>query len=185
MIAHAQLRALRQSAEARLEADGRGRTARRLNTLANKGELISAINNMDNNGEHGALGHISGWDTSEINDMNGVFSPASCGSGSYYQGPDGFNGDISGWDTSRVTHMYQMFECANSFNQAIGAWDTSKVTVMQKMFKGATRRVSARAYRYKISIPYFSHDGGGTWCDTVSSIAWRMRRSSASVRLTR
>jgi surface protein len=127
MIARAQLRALRQSAEARLEADGRGRQARRLDTLTS-GNLHDAVNVWASSGTHDVHGDISGWDTSRVDIMASLFS---C---DHY--PD-FNEDISGWDTSRVTQMYQMFRCANSFDQAIGGWDTSKVEQMDSMFREA------------------------------------------------
>ena len=139
MIARAQLRALRQSAEARLEADGRGRTARRLQKPSGN-QLEDALEQMID-GEHDQWGHISVWDTSQITDMSKLFSPSTCDGGrGDYNPANPFNDDISGWDTSRVTHMHQMFGCASSFNQPIGGWDTSKVVAMQNMFQGVAGR---------------------------------------------
>lgn len=69
---------------------------------------------------------ISGWDTSGVTDMSGIF----------YDTP--FNQNISGWDTSNVTSMYWMFFDASLFNQPIGGWDTSNVTDMDLMFYGAS-----------------------------------------------
>ena len=66
-------------------------------------------------------------DTSNVTDMNGMFS-----------GAESFNQPIGSWDTSKVTYMGGMFSEAKSFNQPIGSWDTSKVTDMRSMFKEAT-----------------------------------------------
>jgi surface protein len=70
---------------------------------------------------------ISGWDTSAVTNMEGVFSYATA-----------FNQDISGWDTAAVTNMLGMFASATSFNQPINSWDVSSVTNMSEMFNGAT-----------------------------------------------
>jgi surface protein len=72
-------------------------------------------------------GHISGWDTSAIDNMSGLF-----------QDKETFNDDISQWDTSNVTSMADMFNGAEAFNQDISGWDTSKVTNMGWMFKNAS-----------------------------------------------
>jgi surface protein len=69
---------------------------------------------------------ISGWDTSGVTDMSGMF----------YDTP--FNRDISGWDTSNVTSMYWMFFEASLFNQPIGGWDTSSVEDTNLMFGNAS-----------------------------------------------
>ena len=46
---------------------------------------------------------ISGWNTSNVTDMNFMFSDASA-----------FNGDISGWDTSNVTdYARYVFWCVS------------------------------------------------------------------------
>jgi surface protein len=66
-------------------------------------------------------GDISGWDTSCITDMSGMFDNSD------------FNQDISAWDVSAVTDMGRMFVDQN-FNQPIGSWDTSSVTNMAYMF---------------------------------------------------
>ena len=72
-------------------------------------------------------GHISGWDTSAIDNMSGLF-----------QDKETFNDDISQWDTSNVTSMADMFNGAEAFNQDITGWNTSKVTNMGWMFKNAS-----------------------------------------------
>ena len=68
---------------------------------------------------------ISAWDTSNVEDMSGMFDGAA------------FNQNISGWDTSSVKNMLGMFNNATAFNQHIGGWDTSNVTDMTGMFSGA------------------------------------------------
>ena len=69
---------------------------------------------------------ITGWDTSNVTTMSGMFYNASA-----------FNQDIGDWDTSRVTDMSWMFAQATSFNKDIGDWDVSSVTDMGNMFKQA------------------------------------------------
>ena len=71
-------------------------------------------------------GHIKDWDTSDIDNMSGLF-----------QDKDTFNDDISQWDTSNVTSMADMFNGAEAFNQDISGWNTSKVTNMGWMFKNS------------------------------------------------
>ncbi|XWT74928.1 BspA family leucine-rich repeat surface protein [Mycoplasma leachii] len=66
---------------------------------------------------------IQYWDTSNVNNMWGLFLGAS-----------NFNQDISMWNTSNVTDMGAMFNGAKSFNQPIGNWNTSNVRDMSYMF---------------------------------------------------
>lgn len=54
---------------------------------------------------------ISQWDTSNVTDMNSMFSAAVS-----------FNQDIGNWDTSLVTSMEGMFNGASNFNQDISTW---------------------------------------------------------------
>ena len=70
---------------------------------------------------------ISFWDTSQVKDMEAMFS-----------GAIKFNQDIGSWNTSSVKDMSGMFGGATAFNQDIGSWDTSNVTAMQYMFYAAT-----------------------------------------------
>ena len=49
---------------------------------------------------HGA---ISGWDVSQVDNMDNLF-----------EGKGSFNGDISKWDTGSVTTMYKTFRYANA-----------------------------------------------------------------------
>jgi len=72
-------------------------------------------------------GHISNWDTSNVNNMSNLFDYASI-----------FNQPIGSWDVSNVTNMREMFRSASSFNQPIGSWDVSNVTNMSEMFRSAS-----------------------------------------------
>ena len=72
-------------------------------------------------------GDISGWDVSNVTNMNSVFVYATS-----------FNRDIGGWDVSSVTDMGFMFSGASSFNGDISGWDVSSVTNMEVMFSNAT-----------------------------------------------
>jgi surface protein len=77
---------------------------------------------------HGAEethGHISGWDTSRVDDMLQLFSDKI-----------NFNGEIGGWDTSKVTNMEGTFNRALAFNKPLD-WDTSKVTALTQTFLDA------------------------------------------------
>jgi len=56
-------------------------------------------------------GDISQWDTSGVNDMNGMFF-----------GNTTFDRDISWWDISWVTSVQNMFRNATAFNQDLSSW---------------------------------------------------------------
>jgi len=71
--------------------------------------------------------NVSLWDTSNVTDMDVMFSSAS-----------NFNQDISSWDVSNVTYMSFMFYGADAFNQDIGNWNVSNVTYMDSMFANAS-----------------------------------------------
>ena len=70
---------------------------------------------------------ISFWDTSNVEDMDGMFILATA-----------FNQDISNWNTSKVSSTLGMFAGAAAFNKNIGSWNTSAVTNMGSMFLSAT-----------------------------------------------
>ena len=70
-------------------------------------------------------GDISGWNVSNVKNMNSMFWFAK------------FNQPIGDWDVSNVTTMKDMFNAATSFNQPIGDWDVSNVTTMEGMFSNA------------------------------------------------
>lgn len=71
-------------------------------------------------------GHIELWDTSNVEDMSGIF-----------KNNEDFNQDISNWDTSKVTTLCAAFRGATAFNQPIGKWNTSNVKDMHEVFYNA------------------------------------------------
>ncbi len=73
-------------------------------------------------------GHITEWDTSQVNDMHMLFS-----------NNQKMNANIGGWDVSNVTTMSWMFCGAESFNRSLNDWDVSKVVDMKYMFHSAKR----------------------------------------------
>ena len=81
---------------------------------------------------YATYGHISGWDTSGITDMSGLF-----------QNNTTFNEDISGWDVSNVANMSNMFNGATSFNRDLSGWNTNSVTDHTGFDTGATSWLSA------------------------------------------
>lgn len=68
---------------------------------------------------------LSGWDTSSILTMIGVFQGTA------------YNGDISTWNTSNVTNMTGLFYDNAEFNQPLNTWDVSNVTRFDSMFTNA------------------------------------------------
>lgn len=66
----------------------------------------------------------SGWNTSHITDMCGLFRQISS-----------FNQPLNSWDVSNVTDTSHMFSRSTSFNQDLSSWDVSSVTKMQYMFQ--------------------------------------------------
>ena len=70
-------------------------------------------------------GDISGWDVSNVTNMETMF----------YEAP--FNGDLSKWNVSNVTNMSRMFWNAKSFNGDLSKWNVSNVRDMRGMFEGA------------------------------------------------
>jgi len=75
---------------------------------------------------------ISGWDTSNVQNMSQMFDRA------YYfnngQGAGQSTATLNTWDTSNVTEMGSMFWRAGSFNQDIGEWDVRNVENFGSMF---------------------------------------------------
>lgn len=76
--------------------------------------------------------NIGAWNTSNVTDMNGMFSGNSVFTPMAFN--NGGSDSIKNWNTSNVTDMSFMFYNASSFNQPIGSWDVSNVTDMQAMF---------------------------------------------------
>ena len=62
---------------------------------------------------------ISGWDTSNVTNMNQMFSATVAVQ------PTIFNQPIGAWDTSSVIDMRGMFTAADSFDQNLSNWDVS------------------------------------------------------------
>lgn len=75
------------------------------------------------NGTNNIVTDITGWDTSNVTDMQYLFSGCAA-----------FNQDIGSWNVSAVTNMEAMFYEAWKFNGNIGQWNTSNVTNMAYMF---------------------------------------------------
>lgn len=71
--------------------------------------------------------NILNWNTSNITNMNQVFSDALS-----------FNQPIGMWNTDNVTSMISAFSNARSFNQPLNNWNVRKVTNFTSMFNGAT-----------------------------------------------
>lgn len=88
---------------------------------------ISKIQNLSflfsniNQGLKEFNGDISGWDVSNVQNMENMFFDSK------------FNGDISQWNTSNVENMSFMF-LKSEFNQDISKWNVSKVKNMYGMF---------------------------------------------------
>ena len=79
------------------------------------------------NFNNGGSPSISGWTTSNVTSMGGMFQSAS-----------NFNQPIGSWDVSKVNNMQGMFQSATNFNQDIGSWNVSGVTNMSYMLGGLT-----------------------------------------------
>jgi surface protein len=71
-------------------------------------------------------GDLSGWNTSNVENMQSMFRDASS-----------FTSNLSGWDVSTVTSMSNMFLSAAIFNSNLNMWKTSKVISMSYMFTNA------------------------------------------------
>ncbi len=85
---------------------------------------VSSMRNMFRNCINlNAPTNINNWNTSNVTNMEGMFSSAS-----------EFNQPIGNWNTSNVTEMSYMFQYAYAFNQPIGNWNTSNVIKMGSMF---------------------------------------------------
>lgn len=76
-------------------------------------------------------GPIGEWDTSEVTDMDSLFS------GESLSDCKGFNADIGNWDVSRVTDMRHTFAYCHDFNQDLNEWDVSNVSDFSAMFQNA------------------------------------------------
>ncbi len=76
---------------------------------------------------------ISDWDTSNVTDMSSMFGRSSALTSL----------DVSSWDTSRVTDMRSMFDDVSALTSLdVSSWDTSSVTNMSNMFRFASKLTS-------------------------------------------
>lgn len=124
-------------------------------TFNNNDELKYAINLWinSNNVAFCEYGHIGNWNTSEINDMSGLF-----------RNNIDFNEDISRWDVGKVINFRNMFENASSFNQNISIWnvgeninnDTNSIIYLGNMFYGATQMINNQGADSSPSLNYFN-----------------------------
>lgn len=98
-------------------------------------------------------GHISGWNTRFITNMDYLFNfnihhfikksnikkYFRNHSSKYYIIPrNHFNENINNWDVSNVVSMKKMFYECTEFNQPIDKWNVSKVKNMKYMFYDAS-----------------------------------------------
>jgi len=109
-------------------------------------EMLSDMDNFNNGGNPS----ISGWNTSRVNNMLGMFQQNTAFNqpiGSWdlsnvtsiynmFNGATNFNQPLSGWGSTLtgVTSLQALFSAARNFNQDIGNWDVSRVTNMQSIF---------------------------------------------------
>ena len=92
----------------------------------------------------GALTSIdtTGWDTSNVTNMNGMFS--SCNSLTTL--------DVSKFDTGKVTYMNYMFGgCTKLTTLNVSKWDTSNVTDMNSMFADCSRLTTLNVSKWDTS----------------------------------
>ena len=79
-------------------------------------------------------GDISNWDTSNVTNMNYLFS---INVDTKNIKINYFNDDISKWHVSNVKNMEGMFAGAIEFNQDLNNWNTTNVNNMESMFQKA------------------------------------------------
>jgi surface protein len=98
-------------------------------------------------------GSIETWDTSQVNNMVGVFYEKKninpdignwrvdtvLDMSGTFQYADSFNRDLSRWNVSRVTKMNGVFMKASKFNGDVSSWNVGAVTDMGRMFTGAVK----------------------------------------------
>ncbi|MBF0004029.1 BspA family leucine-rich repeat surface protein [Enterococcus faecalis] len=110
---------------------------------------------------------LSGWDTSNVTDMEAMFSGANSLTSL----------DLSGWDTSNVTSMYGMFEGASNLTSLdLSGWDTSNVTSMSGMFEGASSLTSLDLSGFDTSnVTYmYAMFNGASKIKTLKMNNWNM-----------
>jgi surface protein len=129
-----------------------------------------------------AMSSLSGWDTSNVEDMSFMFQVASSLT----------SVDMTGWDTSSVTDLWGMFNSAVSLKSLdLSSWNTSSVTRMQGMFTNTTslRQLtlgenfrfvgSAGLTSLRMTAPFtgsWQNVGGGFLCDPQGEHIFRSDR---------
>ena len=111
----------------------------------------------------GTLSDITGWNTSNVTNMGGMFQ--TCPS---------FNQNIGNWDTSKVIDMQHIFWGDSSFNQNLANWNVTSLpqnSYQQYMFTSTNMSLaninatligwSRQAVNTGISIDGSSYVGGG------------------------
>ncbi|GMH83558.1 hypothetical protein TL16_g09637 [Triparma laevis f. inornata] len=97
-------------------------------------------------------GHISGWDMSEVTDINWLFGAH----GDVGEAAKQLNDDISKWNVDWVEDMEHMFCEAESFNQDLSGWNVEKCKTMMAMFNGAFKfnkdMVKNRDFKFDINM---------------------------------
>ena len=103
---------------------------------------------------------LSGFDTSQVVDVNNMFSGCS-----------GLTSlDLSGFDTSQITGMFAMFYgCTGLKSLDLSSFDTSKVTAMASMFKKCSGLTSLKLSSFDTS-QVTSMNGMFQDCSSLTSL---------------
>ncbi|WP_304332707.1 BspA family leucine-rich repeat surface protein [Brachyspira innocens] len=88
--------------------------------------LITDMSGLFSGSKRKDFSGIETWDTSNVVNMNSMFSFAS-----------NFNHNINNWNVSNVENMGYMFRDADKFNQPLDKWNVNKVKNMSYMFNDA------------------------------------------------
>ena len=88
--------------------------------------LITDMSGLFSGSKRKDFSGIETWDTSNVVNMNSMFSFAS-----------NFNHNINNWNVSNVENMGYMFRDADKFNQPLNNWNVHKVKIMNYMFNDA------------------------------------------------
>ncbi len=127
--------------------------------------------------EQDELSTLSGGNTSEVYNMDGMF-----------RGATSFNGDLSSFNTENVSNMYSMFRGASSFNQDLSNFNTGNVTNMSSMFYGAnsfngdlssfnTENVTDMSYMFR-EASSFNQDLSNFNTEKVTDMRWMFTQAS-------
>lgn len=136
---------------------------------------VTSFSNLAYNSDFN--GDVSGWDTSNVTNMEYVFQRSAFN-----------NSSLVGWDTSNVTNMTGAFSDAVKFNQPIGSWNTSSLINASSLFEGAsafnqpigqwnTSKVE-NIYGIFRSAAAFNQDISGWDTSNVSNMQWAFSGSA-------